>query len=312
MATTRGDEAHVQDQAYPRKVEHSGPKYKEDECSKKKVSAVPDRCSYEGKGREVPVGAEEMAEHMSSEALSRQIMRLKHVGRTTRCSQLLFATCLIQMVMGSREQPREFIKETYVYVEAASLWMYVLTLLVMMILFMQFLSMYGSKNKTQAGALQEPDGGQTPLAYGAPDVETEDEVEREDEDERQDDEQEENEDEGENQEEVPAQPEVQEREELPMRGNINANVNNEPERDPEPGPVPQPAVPVLPPPPAPVQQPQGVRLRGRLECAVTSGRRYHGQGCGSLDIARRIAMDVRRRLRYRPCLVCNPPQLPDP
>ena len=61
------------------------------------------------RGREVPVGVEEMAEHMSSVALSHQIRRLKQVGRTTRNSRLLFTTCLIQMVMGSRGQPKEFI-----------------------------------------------------------------------------------------------------------------------------------------------------------------------------------------------------------
>ena len=135
------------------------------------------------RGREVPVGAEEMAEHMSSVALSHQIRRLKQDGRTAKNSRLLFATCFFQMVMGSRGQPREFIKETYVYVEAASLWMYVLTLLVMMILFMQFLSMYGSRSRTQAGTLQEPDGGQSASVNGTPDVETEDEGERESEDE---------------------------------------------------------------------------------------------------------------------------------
>ena len=88
------------------------------------------------RGREVPVGAEEMAEHMSSVFPSHQIRRFRHVGRITKNGRLLFTTCLIQMVTGSRGQPREFIKETYVYAEAASLWMYVLALLVMMILFM--------------------------------------------------------------------------------------------------------------------------------------------------------------------------------
>ena len=258
--------------------------------------------------REVPAGAEEMAEHMSSVALSHQIRRLKQVGRTTKNSRLLFTTCFIQMVTGSRGQPREFIKETYVYVEAASLWMCVLTLLVMMILFVQFLSMCGSRSRTQAGTVQEPeqepDGAQSTFVYGTPDVETENESERENEDE------EENEDEGENEEEVPAPAEVQEQEDLPMQGNVNFVVTNEPEGDPEPGPAPQQAAPVQP-PPVPVQQPQGVRLRVRLEYAVVSGR----QGCMSLNVARRIAeytMDVHRRLRYRRCQNCNPTLLPDP
>ena len=69
------------------------------------------------RGREVPVGAEEMAEHMSAEALRHQIRCLKSVGRTTKNRGLLFTTCLIQMVMGSKGQPREFTKETYVYVK---------------------------------------------------------------------------------------------------------------------------------------------------------------------------------------------------
>ena len=190
------------------------------------------------RGREVPVGAQEMAEHMSSVALSHQIRRLKQVGRTTKNSRLLLTTCLIQMVMGSRGQPREFIKETYVYVEAASLWMYVLTLLVMMILVMQFLSMYLSRNRTQASTLQEPeqepDGGQSPSVYGTPENEEENGEENAIEEEN------ENEDEGGNEKEVPAKEEVQQQqEELPRRGNDNHFFNNEPEGDPEPGPVPQ-------------------------------------------------------------------------
>ena len=124
----------------------------------------------------------------------------------------------------------------------------------------------------------------------------------------------------------------QEQEELPRRGNDNQVFNNEPERDPEPEPVPQDVqdrlnewlhqnvrIPAqqqwqeqLPAPPA--QQPQGARMRVRLAYAVFSGRRYHRQGCGSLMAARRIAeytIEVHRRLNYRPCLVCEPPQLPD-
>ena len=231
------------------------------------------------RGREVPVGAEEMAEHMSSVALSHQIRRLKQVGRTTKNSRLLFTTCLIQMVMGSRGQPREFIKETYVYIEAASLWMYVLTLLVMMILVMQFVSMYLSRNRTTASTLQEPeqepDGGQSPSVFGTPENEEENEEENDE-----GNEDEENEDEGGNEEEMPAQEEEevqQVHEELPRRGNDNQVFNNEPERDPEPGPVPQDVQDRLngwlhqnvripaqrqrqeQPPAPPVQQPQGVR-----------------------------------------------------
>ena len=50
MATAAGsEEAHVQDQAYLHEVEHSGQKHEEDECSKKEVFVVADRCGYEGK-----------------------------------------------------------------------------------------------------------------------------------------------------------------------------------------------------------------------------------------------------------------------
>ena len=134
------------------------------------------------RGREVPVGAEEMADHLSSVALNQQIKRLKQVGRTTKNSRLLFTTCLVQMVMGSRGQPREFIRETYVYVEAASMWMFVVTLLILMVLYLQFVSIYDWRRKPATNVVQEPeqepDGVQSPSEYGTPIVEdSEDEEE---------------------------------------------------------------------------------------------------------------------------------------
>ena len=105
------------------------------------------------RGREVPT--EEMA------ALRHHIRRLKPVGRTTKNSRLLFTTCLSQMVLGSKGQPRE---ETYVYVELASLWMFVLTLLVMLVLFFQLMNLYGRRT-------------QSPWVYDTPDPESNDEDE---------------------------------------------------------------------------------------------------------------------------------------
>ena len=75
-------------------------------------------------------------------AQNQQIRRLKQVGRTTKNSRLLLTTCLVQMVMGPRGQPREFIRETYVYVESATMWMFVVALLVLMVLYLQFVSIY--------------------------------------------------------------------------------------------------------------------------------------------------------------------------
>ena len=273
------------------------------------------------RGKEVPVGAEEMADRLSSVALKQQIKRLKQVGRTTKNSRLLFTTCLVHMVMGSRGQPREFVRETYVYVEAASVWMFVITLLVLMVLYLQFVSLYSWRRKAAPNTVQEPeqepDGVQSPSEYGTPEVE-EEQVEDEAQGEHEVQVEEEQ-----VQEEEQAQAEKQE----PRRGNDNQVFNNEPERDPDPGPVPQDVQDRLnewlhqnvripaqqqrqeQPPGPQVQQPQGVRVRVRLEYAVISGRRYHRQGCGSLMAARRIAeytMEVHRRLNYRPCLVCDP------
>ena len=279
------------------------------------------------RGREVPVGAEEMADHLSSVALNQQIKRLKQVGRTTKNSRLLFTTCLVQMVMGSRGQPREFIRETYVYVEAASMWMFVVTLLMLMVLYLQFVSIYDWRRKPATNVVQEPeqepDGAQSPSEYGTPTVEeNEDEEEEQGEHEAQEEE-----------EQAREEDQVQEDEQLPRRGNDHQVVNNEPEGDPDPGPVPQDVQDRLnewlhqnvripaqqqrqeQPPVPPVHQPQGVRMRVRLEYAVISGRRYHRQGCGSLMAAKRVAeytMELHQRLNYRPCLVCDPPQLPDP
>ena len=170
---------------------------------------------------------------------------------------------------------------------------------------------------------QEPDGAQSPSEYGTPTVEeNEDEEEEQGEHEAQEEE-----------EQARGEDQVQENEQLPRRGNDHQVVNNEPEGDPDPGPVPQEVQDRLnewlhqnvripaqqqrqeQPPAPPVQQPQRVRIRIRLEYAVISGRRYHRQGCGSLMAARRVAeytLEVHRRLNYRPCLVCDPPQLPDP
>ena len=279
------------------------------------------------KGKEVPVGAEEMADHLSSVALNQQIKRLKQVGRTTKNSPLLFTTCSVQMIMGSRGQARGFVRETYIYVESASMWMFVVTLLVLMVLYLQFVSLYNWRRKAAPNTVQEPeqepDGAQSPSEYGTPNVE-EDEVEEVEQGEHEAREEE---------EQVQEAEQAQVDEQEPRRGNDNQGVNNEPERDPDPGPVPQDVQDRLnewlhqnvripaqqqrqeQPPVPQVQQPQGVRMRVRLEYAVISGRRYHRQGCGSLMAARRIAeytMEVHRRLNYRPCLVCDPPQLPDP
>ena len=46
--------------------------------------------------------------------------------RITKDGRLLFTTCLIQMVMGQEDSQEIFMKETNVYIEAVSLWMYVL------------------------------------------------------------------------------------------------------------------------------------------------------------------------------------------
>ena len=177
------------------------------------------------RGREVPVGAEEMADHLSSAALNQQIKRLKQVGRTTKNSRLLFTTCLVQMVMGSRGQPQEFSRETYVYVEAASMWMFVVTLLILMVLYLQFVSIYDWRKKPSTNVVQEPeqepDGVQSPSEYGTPTMEdNEDEEEGQGEHEAQEEEEQAQEEEeqarGEDQGEHEAQ--AEEDEQLPRRG----------------------------------------------------------------------------------------------
>ena len=130
MATAWGEEAHVQDQTYPLEAEHSGLEHKEDERAEQEFFTGPDRGSDERKRKRSSSWSRRDGRTHVISGPDHQIRRFKQVGRTTKNSRLLFTTCLIQMVLGSRGQPREFIKETYVYVEAASLWTYVLTLLV--------------------------------------------------------------------------------------------------------------------------------------------------------------------------------------
>ncbi len=109
------------------------------------------------RGQEVPVGAEEMADHMSSVALSHQISRLKQVGKTTKNGRLLFTTCLIQMVMGTKGQPREFVRETYVYIEAVNMWMFAIMILILMVLFLQLVNLQGWKFRRQRAVVAEPE-----------------------------------------------------------------------------------------------------------------------------------------------------------
>ena len=106
-------------------------------------------------------------------------------------SRLLFTTCLIQMVMGSRGQ---LIKETYVYVEAAKL-VDVRAYVVghddschEVSQPMWFKEQYpgGDSAGTRARTRWE----RTPSVHGTPDAEADEEVEREHEDEKQDDEEE--------------------------------------------------------------------------------------------------------------------------